>query len=103
MPLFPLFWSKLFILLGLGTLSPVYLFVMLVLLFLAAAALGYFVLTTFTKISDPARIPDIVQYHTPVSMKLPILFLLGLLVVTGLFFTQGEVIFISSIVTELRF
>jgi hydrogenase-4 component F len=103
MPLFPVFWSKLFILLQVGTISPLVLFVMIVLLFIAAAALGYFVLTTFTKISDPARIPDIVQYRTPASMKGPILFLIGLLVITGIVFTQGEVSFISQIVSELRF
>lgn len=103
MPLFPVFWSKFFILRELGTISPVVLFMMLFLLFLAAAALGYFVLTTFTKISDPTRIPDIVPYRTPVNMKLPIIFLLALLVIGGLVFTQGEVSFISRIVAELRF
>jgi hydrogenase-4 component F len=87
MPVFPIFWSKLFILLQVGTVSPLLLVVMLVLLFIAAAALGYFVLTTFTKISDPSRIPDIVQYRTPESMKGPIIILLALLVIAGIVFT----------------
>jgi hydrogenase-4 component F len=103
MPPFPIFWSKLFILLQLGTVSPVVLFVMLVLLFIAAVALGYFVITTFTKKSEPGRVTDIVPFHAPAGMKVPVIFLLLLILVAGIVFTTGEVSFITSIISELRF
>ena len=102
-PLSPLFFSKLFILIQLGTVSLWALFIMLLLLFIAAAALGYFILTTFTRVSDPGTPADIVPYVTPLSMKIPVLFLLGLILCLGVVFTGGEIAFYNQILTELRF
>lgn len=103
MPLSPIFFSKLFILIQLGTVSLWALFLVLVLLFIAAAALGYFILTTFTRISEPGTPTDIVPYITPWSMKIPVLFLLGLVLLLGIVFSHGEVSFFNQIMTELRF
>jgi len=103
MPPFPIFFSKLFILLQLGTVSPLVLAVMLPLLFIAAVAIGYFVIATFTRRSEPGKTPDIVPYRTPAGMKVPVVILLLLMLVAGIVFTTGEVSFITSIVTELRF
>ncbi|WP_321507200.1 proton-conducting transporter membrane subunit [uncultured Methanoregula sp.] len=103
MPPFPIFFSKLFILLGLGSVSPLVLAVVLVLLFIAAVALGYFVIVAFTQVSPPGVSPDIDRYPTPLSMKVPIVILLGLIVILGLVFTSGEITFFSQIVKELRF
>ena len=103
MPPFPVFFSKLFILLGLGFVSPLVLAVVLVLLFITAVALGYFVITAFTQVTPPGTTPDIDRYPAPLSMKVPIVVLLCLAVILGLVFTSGEISFFNQIVAELRF
>jgi len=103
MPPFPVFWSKLFILLGLGAVSPVVLAIVLVLLFIAAVGLGYFVIVAFTQVTPPGQSPDIEQYPTPAGMKAPIVILLCLILILGLVFTSGEISFFNEIVSELRF
>jgi len=103
MPPFPIFLSKLFILLGLGAVSPIVLAVVLILLFIAAVAFGYFVISAFTQVSPPGVSLDIEPYRTPVSMKVPIVILLCLIVILGIVFTSGEISFFNQIVTELRF
>nr|WP_320160180.1 proton-conducting transporter membrane subunit [uncultured Methanoregula sp.] len=103
MPPFPLFWSKFFILLGLGSVSPLVLALVLVLLFIAAVALGYFVITAFTQVSPAGTSSDIDRYLTPFGMKVPIVILLCLILILGLVFTSGETSFFSQIVQELMF
>lgn len=103
MPFSPVFFSKLFILLQLGTVSIPVLFVVLVLLLVAAAALGYFIITSFTEIASPQDLTKIEPYSTPFSMKLPIFLLIALIILTGIFFPQGEIMFFNQIVTELGF
>ncbi len=103
MPPFPLFFSEFFIMLQLGAVSLWVLAVMLVLLFIAAVALGYFVLTTFTQVSAPDTPSDIEPYRTPASMKAPIIFLLVVLLVVGLVLPAWGMAFLNQIVTELKF
>jgi len=103
MPLFPIFFSKLFILLQLGTVSLWLLLAVLVLLFIAAAAIGYFVITSFTQVSPKDAPAEIEQYMTPLSMKIPVIVLIAMILVLGIFFTSGEIGFINQIVMELRF
>jgi len=103
MPLFPVFFSKLFILIQLGTVSPAALFVLLVLLFIAAAALGYFVITAFSETSAPGTRPDLMPYLPPITMKLPVVFLIVLIIIAGTVFLPGEVSFLDRIVRELMF
>jgi hydrogenase-4 component F len=101
-PLFPVFFSKLFILLELGKVSLPTVAVVLVLLFVAACALGYFVITNFTRVSS-GETTEITPYITPVTMKVPIILLLVLIIILGVVFTSGEVSFLNRIVAELRF
>ncbi len=103
MPLFPIFFSKLFILLQIGTVSLWEVLIVLVLLFIAASALGYYVITTFTQVSSPEHPTDIRQYPTPSGMKVPVIVLLCIILVLGIVFTNGEVTFLNQIVAELRF
>jgi hydrogenase-4 component F len=102
-PVFPVFFSKLFILLQLGAVSLWLLLAVLVLLFVAAAALGYFVIISFTQVSSPDVPPDIEPYVTPIGMKIPVVILIVIIVALGIFFPSQEISFISQIVTELRF
>ena len=103
MPPFPIFFTEFFILLQLGTVSLWVLGVMLVLLFIAAGGLGYFVLTAFTQVSEPGTPSDIEPYLTPASMKVPIIFLLAFLLVMVIVLPAGGTEFLNQIVTELKF
>ena len=103
MPPFPMFFSEFFIMLQLGEVSLLVLAITLVLLFIAGGALGYFVLKNFSKMSDPGSKSDIVPYRTPVSMKLPVVFLLALLLGIGLLLPHSGMEFLNQIVTELKF
>ena len=76
MPPFPIFFSELFILLQLGAVSLWLLPVVLFLLFIAAAALGYFVVIEFHTGVSPGTPEDITHYKTPMGMKIPVVFLL---------------------------
>jgi hydrogenase-4 component F len=102
MPPFPIFFTEFFILLQLGTVSFWVLGVMLLLLFIAAGGLGYFVLTAFTRVSEPGTPSDSEPYLTPASMKIPIIFLLCLLLAVVIVLPTGTV-FLNQIVTELKF
>ncbi|MGA2162318.1 MAG: proton-conducting transporter membrane subunit [Methanoregula sp.] len=103
MPPFMVFFSKFFILLSLGSLSLWVLALVLVLIFIATAAIGYFVITTFTRVTPSGEPVDFVAYQTPLSMKAPIVILLALILILGILFPAGGCTFINQIVTELRF
>jgi len=102
-PPFPIFFTEFFILLQLGAVSLWMLIVMLVLLFIAAVGLGYFVLMTFTQVSEPETPSDIEPYRTPASMKVPIIFLLAFLLVLGILLPASGMEFLNQIVMELKF
>jgi len=103
MPPFPSFFSEFFIMLGLGQVSLLVLAIVLVLLFIAAGGFAYFVLTNFTQVSEPSTGQEITPYKTPVSMKVPIVFLIAVLlcIVILLPYTLGD--YIATIVQELKF
>lgn len=101
MPLFPIFFSKLFILVQLAGLSLYALGILLVLLFIAAASFGYFVIRSFTQVAKPGTQDEIVPYRTPVGMNAPVIILLVVIVLLGTVFTAGEVAFLDRIVAEL--
>lgn len=103
MPLFPVFFSKLFILRELGHASLPALFILLILLFVIASALGYFVIAAFSRETAAGTTSEIVPYMTPLTMEIPLILLLGLIIITGVVFTQGETAFFERIVQELRF
>ena len=103
MPPFPIFFTEFFIMLQLGTVSLPVLAVLMILLFIAAGGLGYFVLTTFTQVSEPDAPSDIEPYRVPASMKVPIIFLLALLLLIGILLPAQGVEFLNQIVMELKF
>jgi hydrogenase-4 component F len=103
MPLFPVFFSKLFILAELGLVSPAALVLLLVLLFITAAALGYFVITAFSATTAPENPAEIPPYATPLTMKAPLVFLLVLILLAGLVFPSGGTSMLERIVRELMF
>jgi len=103
MPLFPIFLPKFFILTQLAQVSIPVLVLLLALLFVAAAALGYFVIANFPKRYRETELDDVVVYKTPASMKAPVVILLVLIVILGTVFTAGEVSFFDQIVKELMF
>jgi len=103
MPLFPIFLSKLFILMQLGRFSIPALVILLFLLFITAASLGYYVISTFTQVSRPESPNEIEVYNTPAGMKAPIVILLVMIVILGTVFTSGEITFLNQIVAELMF
>jgi hydrogenase-4 component F len=103
MPPFLAFFSKFFILLSLDSLSPWVLAIVLVLIFIAASAIGFFVISTFGRTTPPGETCDLVPYRTPLSMKAPIVILLALVLALGLMFPAGGYAFITQIVMELRF
>ncbi|MEI8331919.1 MAG: hydrogenase membrane subunit, partial [Methanomicrobiales archaeon] len=102
-PPFPIFFTEFFIMLQLGTVSLVVLAVMMILLFIAAGGLGYFVLSIFTQVSEPHTHSDIEPYRVPTSMKGPIIFLLALLLLIGILLPSQGVEFLNQIVMELKF
>ncbi len=103
MPLFPVFLSKFFILVQLAGYSLPALVILLVLLFIAAAAFGYFVLNSFTQVSGPDDRAEIVPYRTPAGMNAPVIILIVLIFILGTVITSGEVTFLVTIVAELMF
>jgi hydrogenase-4 component F len=102
-PPFLPFFSKFFILLSLGSLSLWVLALILTLLFIAASAIGYFVIRMFGRTTPPGEECDLVPYRTPLSMKAPIVILLALVLALGLMFPAGGYAFITQIVKELMF
>ncbi|MFA5331116.1 MAG: proton-conducting transporter membrane subunit [Methanoregula sp.] len=103
MPPFPVFFSKFFILVGLGGVSLWALALVLALLFVAAAAIGWYVIRTFSKVTPPGEPAPLEPYHTPASMKAPVIVLLGILLVLGLLFPAGGIAYLNTIVTELMY
>jgi hydrogenase-4 component F len=103
MPLFPIFLSKFFLLVQLAGFSLVALVILLVLLFIAAGAFGYFVFRTFTQESSAGTPVELVRYQTPAGMNIPVIVLLVLTLILGTVITSGEVAFLDRIVAELMF
>lgn len=81
MPFFPLFTAKFFILKDLGNYSLYLLFVVLILLLLVASSFGYYFIALIQNTSNK----NLNQFHAPLSMKLPIIFLITMLLILGVF------------------
>ncbi|MEK6900252.1 MAG: hydrogenase membrane subunit, partial [Nanoarchaeota archaeon] len=97
MPLFPLFISKFFILSQLAGTSKILLFSVLVLLLIAAGSFAWFFINLFGNIKDK-KLPE---YKAPMSMKIPIIILIILLLVLGIFIPAGLRSLLHSIVSGL--
>jgi hydrogenase-4 component F len=103
MPPFAVFFSKFFILLSLGSLSLWVLVLVLALLFVAAAALGYFVIRSFSRVTPEGEPLDLVPYQTPLAMKAPIVILLAAVLLLAFLFPMGGTAYFDRIVAELMF
>lgn len=98
LPPFPVFLSKLSILMQSAVLSPVLLLALLLLLCIAAGSYGIFLTRIFSQVDESAREARVV--HSP-GMKLPVFVLLFLLFALGLFFPQYLDGIIKSAMLEL--
>ncbi len=99
-PMFPLFVSKLFILIQLGQYSQPVLFLVLLFLLIVAAAFALFLIQMCcqTNGGGPQH-----RFKVPWSMKTPIIALLALILVLGVFFPQPLNIMLGGIVASLGF
>ncbi len=99
-PMFPVFFSKLYILIGLGDFSQWLLLLVLLLLLIVAAAFALFLVRTCCQQNGHAEVR---RYHVPWSMKAPIVALLALIITLGVFFPHALSVMLSSIVVSLGF
>ncbi|MBI4147317.1 hydrogenase membrane subunit [Candidatus Woesearchaeota archaeon] len=97
MPLFPLFISKFFILSQLSGVSKILLFLVLVLLLIAAGSFAWFFINMFGNTKEKELPP----FKVPVSMKIPIIILIILLLILGIFIPAILKSMLHSIVSEL--
>jgi hydrogenase-4 component F len=98
--MFPLFFSKLSILAGLGSYSLPLLFLVLLFVLIVAASFALFIIRTCCQVTEGESVK---QFRAPWSMKLPIGILLVLIVALGVFVPQGLSVMLNNIVTSLGF
>lgn len=99
-PMFPLFFSKLFILIQLGQYSQPVLFLVLLFLLIIAAAFALFLIRMCCQ-TNGGGTPH--RFKVPWSMKTPIIALLAMILVLGIFFPQPLNIMLGGIVASLGF
>jgi hydrogenase-4 component F len=95
-PLLPLFIPKFFILAGLGEIYPALLFVVLLLLVIAAGSFAWFVIQLIQNNGKEAE-----KYKVPFTMMAPIIILVIALLFFGLYFPDILHLMMENIVTEL--
>ncbi len=99
-PLFPIFLSKLNILMGLANFSMPLLFIVLFLLFLVAGGFVYYMVRLFSQNDNETQIKP---YNTPYSMRWPIIVAAVALIILGLYMPEGLSNLLGGIVTDLGF
>ena len=99
MPLFSVFLSKLSILIEAANKSSALLIGMLVLLLIASAAFGLFLSRMLAHSEPGGKMPG--QYNAPLNMKLPIIALIAIIILMGIYFPQYLKDLLQSIVAEL--
>lgn len=97
MPLFPLFISKFFILASLGRASPLLLSVVLLLLLVMAGSFAWFMIRLFQNTGK-----ELERYKTILSMKIPLLLLILMLVLLGIYFPEMLRTTLEKIILELN-
>ncbi|MFA4837809.1 MAG: proton-conducting transporter membrane subunit, partial [Dehalococcoidia bacterium] len=99
-PLFPVFLSKLFILIQIGDRSLWFLALVLVFLLLVAAAFAVFFIRAFTTTENAEAV---LPYHAPWTMKAPVVLLLAATLVLGLYLPTALTNMIDEAVACLGF
>jgi hydrogenase-4 component F len=99
MPPFPVFFSKLFILIQLGNYSIPILCIVLVLLLIVAAAFAFLLIRPLTRQTNN----KFQAYIVPASMKIPIVFLLFVITLLFVYLPFGLSSILSNISTSLGF
>jgi hydrogenase-4 component F len=102
MPPFPVFTSKLLIMVEMWNASAALLLAVLILLLIASAALAIFMLRVFSPAGEHDGGGHVRQYRVHAEMKAPIIALVVMLVILGLFFPRGLENVLYSIIAELR-
>jgi len=99
-PMFPLFFSKLYILIQLGEFSKPLLFFVLLLLLIVAASFAIFLVRTCCQTDE---VKPAVRYRVPWVMKAPVITLMVMIFTIGIFFPQMLQNMLSGIVFSLGF
>ncbi|MDO8637372.1 MAG: proton-conducting transporter membrane subunit [Dehalococcoidia bacterium] len=99
-PMFPLFFSKLYILIQLGEFSKPLLFLVLLLLLIVAASIAIFLIRTCCQTDE---VKPAVRYRVPWVMKAPIITLMVMIFTIGIFFPKMLQNMLSGIVFSLGF
>jgi hydrogenase-4 component F len=97
MPLFPLFISKFFILFQLWGTSKIILAITLSLLLIVAASFVIFLINLFGRTKDK----ELPRYNAPLSMKAPIIVLVIVLIILGVFIPLGLKQVLDTIILQL--
>jgi hydrogenase-4 component F len=98
-PPFPMFFSKLFILVQLGNFSLPLLIIVLILLLIVAGALAFLLINTFTQPAAAAIKP----YRVDAAMKIPIAVLFVLIIGIVVYLSTGLSGFLNTITASLGF
>ncbi len=98
----PVFISKLFIMLQIGSASVSLLFTVLALVLIASVALGIYMLRLFSRVSEHEPGAHAKSYGVPVGMKASILALLLMVLLFGVFFPDGLWNLLNDAVSDLR-
>jgi hydrogenase-4 component F len=99
-PMFALFLPKISILLQAASVSPFLLFGLLLIFVIAAGAIGIFLIKLLSQ-KETADKAEIKPYKAPICMVVPIVVLLSIVFVLGVFFPQQLTDLLNSIVGEL--
>jgi hydrogenase-4 component F len=102
MPLSAIFLPKLSLLLQAAQISPVLLLGLLVVFLFAAAAFGIFMIKLLSR-KDEGNTAELKPYHAGWGMKIPIIILLAVVFILGVFLPEQLTNLLNAIVSELHF
>jgi formate hydrogenlyase subunit 3/multisubunit Na+/H+ antiporter MnhD subunit len=99
-PLLPIFLSKLNILASLAEYSLIVLGIVLVLLFFIASSMGYYMVRSLSRNEEEEQLEP---YHVPSSMKWPIVIVIFILFVLGVYFPDVLADLLNGIIKDLKY
>jgi len=101
MPFFPLFFSKMFLLIELGKVSGWLVLLVLLLLLIAASAFAFLLMRMFSQRAEEGK--KQARWEVPRTMGLSVLFSLLIVILLGIYFPSSLQNIITTIVTQLGF